>query len=37
MREVFLHEQHAGKSLGEKVKWIRNQIIDKKGEGAIFT
>ena len=35
--EIFIHEEWAGKSINEKVNWVRNHIKEKEGEGALFT
>lgn len=34
---IFVHESWAGKSLSEKVNWIRDHIKSKKGQAAVFT
>jgi Xaa-Pro aminopeptidase len=33
---IFVHEEWAGKSITEKVGWIRNHVQQKSGEAAIF-
>lgn len=34
--EIFLHEEWAGRSIVEKVGWIREKIQSHKGKSAIF-
>lgn len=33
---IFIHEVWAGKSMSEKVTWVRESIKAKKGSAAIF-
>lgn len=33
---IFIHEEWAGKSITEKVGWVREKIQSKKGNAAIF-
>lgn len=33
---IFIHEEWAGKTLSEKVNWIREGIKEKGGNAAIF-
>ncbi len=35
--EIFLHEEWAGKTISEKVNWVRENIQKKEGNAAVFT
>lgn len=34
--KIYLHEEWAGRTMGEKVKWVREHIALKQGKAAIF-
>ena len=34
--EIFLHESWAGRTIREKVSWVRERIKEKKGSAALF-
>jgi Xaa-Pro aminopeptidase len=36
-KDIFVHEEWAGTSAADKIKWVQNKITELKGNGALFT
>ena len=36
-KDIFVHEEWAGRTAAEKIKWVQDKINELKGNGALFT